>query len=217
MILAYFCVVLDLFRKSPPKIAIPKILPLVGSCANLLVLTHGCVVLLVDLSPLCVTLALTPIFHPKFFLTFPQIRAFPARSVVPANIGRPTPNGRPTERTSDVRNTTDVRKFPENYTLAISLENQSSVCDSPFGPTEPSLSNIAGSRNLGTLVLTKAKLRAHSSISNSAPRKLVKSEIDIQKKRVKRRTKEISKLLSKRERNKCYPPQTHVSSSSPLN
>jgi hypothetical protein len=116
-------------------------------------------------------------------LTFPQIRAFPARSVVPANIGRPTPNGRPTERTSDVRNTTDVRKFPENYTLAISLENQSSVCDSPFGPTEPSLSNIAGSRNLGTLVLTKAKLRAHSSISNSAPRKLVKSEIDIQKKK----------------------------------
>ena len=71
----------------------------------------------------------------------------------------------------------------------VSLDNPSSVCDSHFGPTEPSLSSIAGSRNLGTLVLTKATLRAHCSISNSASSKVVKSEIAI-KKTKKRESKE---------------------------
>ena len=127
------------------------------------------------------------------------------------------------KRTSDVRNTTDVRKFAEDLspprskaghpTLAVPLENPSSVCDSHFGPTEPSLSSIAGSRYLCTLVLTKAKLCANSSVRNSASSKVVKSEIAFQK---KRRAKDISKLLSKRERNKCHLPQKHVSSSSPL-
>ena len=61
----------------------------------------------------------------------------------------------------------------------VSLDNPSSVCDSHFGPTEPSLSSIAGPRYLCTLVLTKAKLRARSSESNSASSKVVKSEIHI--------------------------------------
>ena len=39
------------FRKSPPKIASPKICLLVGFCVVLLVLIHGSVAILVDLPP----------------------------------------------------------------------------------------------------------------------------------------------------------------------
>ena len=205
MILAYFCFVLVLIRKSPPKIATPKILSLVGSCANLLVLTQGRVVLLVDLPPLCVALAL----FPRNFSCFSPILCFPLPDLsiqTTSDVRRITDVRQ--KRTSDVRNTTDVRNLAEDCSL-VSLDNPSSVCDSHFGPTEPSLSSIAGSRNLGTLVLTKAKLRAHSSISNSASSKVVKSEIAIQKKASQKKSKRYIKAF-KQTRAQQVSPTTNA-------